>query len=93
MSAIGWYSSSAYSFKNQLDRPSGPSGATNFHRIALGWLLETPGCPLMVAGKDLVLGLMVEIDATVLIGPQLIPLAVDKFSKSGTFRAFSRFTF
>ena len=33
------------------------------------WLLETPGCPLMVAGKHPALGLMVKIDATVLIGP------------------------
>ena len=30
MSAIGWSSSSAYSFKNQLDRPSGPGALCLF---------------------------------------------------------------
>ena len=40
-SAMCWSNSSAYSVKNQLDRPSGPgpyvySGVRNFHRLALG---------------------------------------------------------
>ena len=37
MSAIGWYSSSAYSFKNQLDGPSGPGALCLFRCNKFPW--------------------------------------------------------